>query len=97
MAEKGGIQVLIKVFGGIRDKAPSGPLQVTIPSPGRFYDVLRALERRVPVLHAALVAGLESGYVSALLNGRNVLFLGGDETPMADGDTLAFLPPVGGG
>jgi molybdopterin converting factor small subunit len=32
-----------------------------------------------------------------LVNGRNSRFLTGGSTELADGDAVAFLPPIGGG
>ncbi|MCK5246700.1 MoaD/ThiS family protein, partial [Candidatus Bipolaricaulota bacterium] len=50
-----------------------------------------------PDLSAKLVAGLDAGYLNVLINGRNIQFLQGHDTVLNDGDTVAFLPPVGGG
>jgi MoaD family protein len=36
-------------------------------------------------------------FVNILKNGRNVHFLGGLDTPLEDGDTIALFPPAAGG
>lgn len=36
-------------------------------------------------------------YVNILENGRNIKFLNGLETKLADGDVIAIFPPVAGG
>ncbi len=59
--------------------------------------LLQELEIDFPVLAAKLVTGLDAGYLNVLINGRNIHFLQGHDTVLQDGDTVAFLPPVGGG
>ena len=59
--------------------------------------LLQELETDFPDLSAKLVAGLDAGYLNVLINGRNIQFLQGQDTMLNDGDTVAFLPPVGGG
>jgi molybdopterin synthase sulfur carrier subunit len=36
-------------------------------------------------------------FVNILKNGRNIHFLGGLDTPLEDGDTIALFPPAAGG
>lgn len=36
-------------------------------------------------------------WIHILKNGRNIKFLGGIETTLADGDVIALFPPVAGG
>jgi len=91
------VRVLVKVFGGMRDMAPDAPLEISLVAPARFRDVLDAIRAAAPALYATLTEGLASGYVIALVNGRNALFLGGDDAALTGGETVAFLPPVGGG
>jgi molybdopterin synthase sulfur carrier subunit len=42
-------------------------------------------------------AGEVQETVAVLVNGRNVRFLGGPDTPLRDGDTITLIPPVAGG
>jgi molybdopterin synthase sulfur carrier subunit len=35
--------------------------------------------------------------ITILVNGRQIDFIGGIETKLADGDIISFIPPVGGG
>lgn len=36
-------------------------------------------------------------YILILVNGRNIIFLNGMNTPLTDGDVLAISPPLAGG
>jgi molybdopterin synthase sulfur carrier subunit len=91
------LTITVKVFGGMRGSLPDGAQQLSLSSGATIADVLRALDERVPELAAKLRDGMAAGYLNTLINGRNVRFLQGDDTPLRGGDTVAFLPPVGGG
>lgn len=95
MAERT-ITVMVKAFGGIRDLVGS-PLRFELSAHSRVSDLLNAAYERVPGLRERLEDGLARGYLTILLDGRNVRFLSGMETALPDGATVAFLPPVGGG
>jgi len=41
--------------------------------------------------------GQVQGFLSFLLNGKNINALDGFDTELKDGDVLAIIPPVGGG
>lgn len=89
--------VTVKVFGGLRDRADRSNLRVPI-RPGTTVDgLLSLLDATQPALADALRRGLSEGYLNVLVNGRNARFLTGGSTELADGDAVAFLPPIGGG
>ena len=98
MAKAGGkIDVTVKVFGGLRGLLGQACITISLPLGSDVERLLAAIAATHPELSSRLREGIERGYVSALLNGRNVRFLDGLETRLEDGDSLAFLPPVGGG
>lgn len=87
----------MKVFGGLRDSADRSSLRVPIRAGTTVNDLLSLLEIAQPALADALRRGLSEGYLNVLVNGRNARFLTGGATVLADGDAVAFLPPIGGG
>ena len=93
----GDLQITIKVFGGLRESFRGGTQTHRMSSPATLGILLQELETGFPDLSAKLVAGLDAGYLNVLINGRNIQFLQGQDTMLNDGDTVAFLPPVGGG
>ena len=66
---------------------------------GGTLDALIAdLESRHPGLRDRLVEdGALRRFVNIYLNDEDVRFLGGIDTPVADGDTVTVLPAVAGG
>jgi len=91
------IQITLKVFGGLCELRPSPVETHTVPARSRIEDLWRALEIDEPEFVRRLREGVASGYLHVLLNGRNTVFLSGHDTKLTDGDTVAILPPIGGG
>jgi len=89
--------VTIKVFGGLRQilGAPERPM--VFPDGATLGDLLTRLGSDAPTLSQQIQDGLEKGFLNVLVNGRNARFLQGTDTPLHDGDVVAFLPPIGGG
>jgi MoaD family protein len=90
-------RVTVRVFGGLRELAGRSPLEVQVCKAPTVTALLSFLDCEHPKLAAALHDGIRDGYLNILVNGRNVRFLLEDSTPLAAGDTVAFLPPIGGG
>jgi sulfur-carrier protein len=91
-----GITATVKAFGGVRDLIDA-PLRVELPCGATVHDLLDAVYEKVPGLRERLSDGLSRGYLAVLIDGRNVRFLQGMDTPLSNGSTVALLPPVGGG
>lgn len=91
-------KVVVKLFAGV--KAVFGRPAIDVAC-GRGGD-LRAVLLQVcdtPARHRAvfLDSGLLRPELQVLVNGRNVRFLDGLETPLKGGDTVAVFPPMYGG
>jgi molybdopterin synthase sulfur carrier subunit len=90
-------QITVKVFGGLRERSGQSILPVPF-TPGMTIDgLLAGFDSSRPDLASALRRGLSDGYLHVLVNGRNVRFLEGQKTKLAPDDSVAFLPPIGGG
>ena len=91
------IRITVKVFGGLREALPDDASSFEFKAPIELRDLMDRLQSAAPALANKLTEGLTAGYLNILINGRNVRFLQGEHTTLNDGDTVAFLPPVGGG
>lgn len=62
-------------------------------------ELLADLDARNPGLRDALVDsdGQLKRYIQTYVNDEDVRFLGGVETPLAEGDSVSILPAVAGG
>jgi len=90
MAVEVRIPTILRAYTG-GEKAVSGD--------GATLDALIGdLESQFPGIRERLVddAGLRR-FVNVYLNDEDVRFLGGLETPVADGDSVTILPAVAGG
>jgi MoaD family protein len=90
-------RVTIRVFGGLRELTGRVPLEVPAREASTVATLLLLLDRDQPTLAEALHGGIRDGYLNILVNGRNVRFLSEGATTLSAGDTVAFLPPIGGG
>jgi sulfur-carrier protein len=67
-------------------------------SGGTLAELIDDIEARHPGIQARLVDGTGlRRFVNVYLNDEDVRFLGGLETPVADGDSVTVLPAVAGG
>lgn len=89
--------VVVKVFGALRDAFGPSSRELRLPPGATLADVFSTLASDLPEAAAKLEQGIADGYLNVLVNGRNARFLDGRETRLRAGDTVAFLPPVGGG
>ncbi|MBN1858773.1 MoaD/ThiS family protein [Candidatus Bipolaricaulota bacterium] len=91
------MRITIKLFGGLGEESGRRQLILDVGESASVADALAAIRRDHGELGQQLGASLEAGYISILLDGRNVRFLDGMETKLKPECVLAFLPPVGGG
>ena len=79
----------------LREKLGWASRKLRFPGPrARLRDVVEALPGLRELL--LLEGGLNPDY-RVLLNGRNVVFLGGLEAEVRDGSRIVVFPPAGGG
>lgn len=81
------MRVTVRLFARLRDLAGAGELVRDVPAGATLGTVWEALSREYPGLAAycALVSGAVNADYARM------------ETPLHDGDEVAFLPPVSGG
>lgn len=91
------ISVTLKVFGGLRQFRGSSAETHAVPAGSTIEGLWNKLALLEPEFVEKLRAGIAKGYLHVLLNGRNTVFLNGPQTRLNDGDTVAVLPPIGGG
>ena len=82
--------VLRKHTGGAKQVSAEG---------STLGELVADLGRQYPGLRDALLGddGQLRRFVQTYVNDEDVRFLGGIETPLADGDSVAILPAVAGG
>ena len=97
MSAQDTVTVTVRLFGGLREASGVGSLSVSLQRPGRLSDLTSALGRLLPQAAQRLSQGLSQGYVHVLVDGRDVDLLAGDDPPLADGASVVFVPPIGGG
>jgi molybdopterin converting factor subunit 1 len=81
------MRVTVRLFARLREIAGAGELTVDVSERATIADVWREVARQ----HAAL-----NPYAHVVSAARNLEYARPD-TPVADGDEIAFLPPVSGG
>ena len=91
------IRITLKVFGGLRELRESAVEERLVGATGTIEDLWTELEREAPHFVEKLRDGIAQGFLHVLVNGRNIVFLNGSETRLSEGDTVAILPPIGGG
>jgi molybdopterin converting factor subunit 1 len=75
------------LFARLREIATAGELEREIPAPATAQTAWESLAREYPALEAY------RPIISCAVNEQYARF----ETPLQDGDEVAFLPPVSGG
>ena len=81
------MRVVVKLFGTVREAAGVKELSVSLAEGARIAELRELLAREHPVFEAL------GERLAASVNYEVVPF----DTPLRDGDEVAFLPPVAGG
>jgi len=93
------MRVRVEVCFSFKREIGDATVVLELEAGATVLDAVRALTTRFPEIEGRLFDGdgVLHRHINALLNGGNVSFRKGFATPLADGDLLALLPPVGGG
>ncbi len=90
--------VKVRVFSTLIEKMGWKEKTIEIEG-GNIADALRNAKGNQQDLHTILTqrqGDSAHGYI-VLLNGREIEFLNGLETPVTTGDTISIFPPLAGG
>jgi molybdopterin synthase sulfur carrier subunit len=89
----------IKLFATLRDIAGAKVLEVSFENVSIARDLTGQICRVSPPLCDQLLTeeGELTGQVHILVNGRNIMWLQGLDTPISEADNVVLIPPVAGG
>lgn len=92
------ITITVKSFATLREVMDM-QVSMDLLQGATIRSLLAELTGRYEGLEVLLFAapGTLRDLVNILKNGRNIHFLAGLDTPLADGDLIALFPPVAGG
>jgi len=92
------VVVEVSYFGHIREKAGRRSDRQEIEDGHLLGDLLEPLCKRRDIHHEVFGESDEvRESVNILVNGRNIKFLKGLDTPLRNGDRVSIFPPAGGG
>lgn len=93
------MKIKVSLFFPFREELPEDRVEVELPEGAVAAQLVEALASRFPALRPRFfdAQGQIHRHISALVNGVSIQFKRGWSTPLADGDEVILLPPVGGG
>jgi molybdopterin converting factor small subunit len=93
------LKVLVRGHGDIKRVIGSGRRTVELGDRAKVKDLILELGGRIEGSERALLGGrrLVDSDLVVLVNGRNIRALGGTDTVLKDGDSVAFMPVIVGG
>ncbi|MFN3268100.1 MAG: MoaD/ThiS family protein [Zestosphaera sp.] len=92
--------IVVRFYGVLRELVKERLELSMRSSEVLFLDLIKEIIREYPALGNFIKVseeGVEVRGVSVLVNGRHVMFLGGDKALVRDGDVIDVLPPLHGG
>lgn len=94
-------EVTVKLFAILREIAGTNVVELTLPERSTVSDVIDLLDKKYGRAFSEYVFDEEGkvreSHLIFLLNGVSITTLNGFVTVLNDRDSLAILPPVGGG
>jgi MoaD family protein len=95
------MKVTVKIFTALRELVGKGQITIEVNAPKpTVQTVLDQLNKQYGKEFTEYVYGENGdvrGFLQFLINGESVTMPKGLRTRLKDGDTIAILPPVGGG
>ena len=88
------VRVTVKLLGVLHEATGWFKREIDVEG-DRVRDLLEKLWRDYPRLREYMEDPEEDATI--LVNGRDIEFLDGLDTRLKDGDTVAIIPPAGGG
>ncbi|WP_327052257.1 ubiquitin-like small modifier protein 1 [Halomicrococcus gelatinilyticus] len=89
------MDLTLRFFANFREAVGQKTLEREYPEDATVGDVLRTLVAEYDL--DLYEDGEMREQLSIMKNGKDVVHLDGESTPLDDGDTLAVFPPVAGG
>jgi molybdopterin synthase sulfur carrier subunit len=89
----------VRIFATLRLLVGAKEVEVDVEAGDTVQNMLEKLTAKYPALSKRVLddeGNLQSS-ITVLVNGRNIKFLDGLNSPIQEGDALALFPPVGGG
>jgi len=94
------MKVKVRFFTRLREITDKREEELEVNNDATVGNLLKLLEEEHGLEFKAYIRnkwGEFTGNLQYLLNGKNVTTLQGFNTKLKEGDTLAIIPPVGGG
>jgi molybdopterin synthase sulfur carrier subunit len=89
----------VRIFATLRSLVGAKEVEVDVEAGDTVRNMLDKLTAEYPALRKRVLddeGNLQSS-INVFVNGRNIKFLDGLNSPIQEGDRLALFPPVGGG
>jgi molybdopterin synthase sulfur carrier subunit len=89
----------VRIFATLRSLVGVKEVEVDVEAGDTVRNMLDKLTAEYPALRKRVLndeGNLQSS-INVFVNGRNIKFLDGLNSPIQEGDRLALFPPVGGG
>lgn len=89
----------LKLLSALRELVGSSELELALQDGQTVRDLIHEIHEINPALSEKILApnGELTGLVQVLVQGRNIVWLQGLDTPIRENDTIVLLPPSAGG